>query len=88
MKAFPIAVATMLVVCAAVPSRAADNDPSIKQSPPPGWHGQGIVVTPESSIEKPGDAGQKAHTNTKIFKPIFRPPPHEKPGDADGKKGK
>jgi hypothetical protein len=35
------------------------------QSPP----GAGQVSTPESSIEKPGDTGVRAHTNIQIFIP-------------------
>ena len=35
------------------------------QTPP----GEGQVVTPPSSIEKPGDSGVRAHTNTQIFIP-------------------
>ena len=31
--------------------------------------GAGQVSTPESSIEKPGDAGVRAHTNIEIFTP-------------------
>jgi hypothetical protein len=31
--------------------------------------GAGQVTTPESSIEKPGDTGVRAHTNTQIFIP-------------------
>jgi hypothetical protein len=31
--------------------------------------GAGQVSTPESSIEKPGDIGVRAHTNTQIFIP-------------------
>jgi hypothetical protein len=31
--------------------------------------GAGQVSTPESSIEKPGDTGVRAHTNTQIFIP-------------------
>jgi hypothetical protein len=31
--------------------------------------GEGQVVTPPSSIEKPGDSGVRAHTNTQIFIP-------------------
>jgi hypothetical protein len=31
--------------------------------------GAGQVSTPESSVEKPGDAGVRAHTNTQIFIP-------------------
>jgi hypothetical protein len=31
--------------------------------------GAGQISTPESSIEKPGDAGVRAHTNTQIFIP-------------------
>jgi hypothetical protein len=41
---------------------------------PPGGHAQapsagGQVLTPESSIEKPGDTGVRAHTNIQIFLP-------------------
>jgi hypothetical protein len=81
MKAFPIAMTAMIVVCTGVASRAADRDLSIKQAPPPGWQGRGTVVTPESSVEKPGDAGKKAHTNTRIFKPDFEPPQGGQPAD-------
>ena len=35
------------------------------QTPP----GEGQVSTPQSTIEKPGDSGVRAHTNTKIFIP-------------------
>jgi hypothetical protein len=35
------------------------------QTPPAG----GQVSTPQSSIEKPGDTGVRAHTNTQIFIP-------------------
>jgi hypothetical protein len=35
------------------------------QAPP----GAGQVSTPESSIQKPGDTGVRAHTNTQIFIP-------------------
>jgi hypothetical protein len=35
------------------------------QAPP----GAGQVSTPESSIEKPGDTGVRAHTNIQIFTP-------------------
>ena len=35
------------------------------QTPP----GAGQVSTPESSIEKPGDSGVRAHTNIQIFIP-------------------
>ena len=31
--------------------------------------GTGQVSTPESSVEKPGDAGLRAHTNIQIFIP-------------------
>ena len=42
--------------------------------PSPGGHAQapsagGQVLTPESSIEKPGDTGVRAHTNIQIFLP-------------------
>lgn len=42
---------------------AAEN--GYAQVPP----GTGQVSTPESSIEKPGDTGVRAHTNTQIFIP-------------------
>ena len=29
----------------------------------------GQVTTPDSSIEKPGDSGVRAHTNIEIFRP-------------------
>ena len=35
------------------------------QAPP----GGGQVSTPQSTIEKPGDSGVRAHTNTQIFIP-------------------
>jgi hypothetical protein len=35
------------------------------QTPP----GGGQVSTPQSTIEKPGDSGVRAHTNTQIFIP-------------------
>jgi hypothetical protein len=35
------------------------------QAPP----GAGQVSTPESSVERPGDTGVRAHTNTQIFIP-------------------
>jgi len=31
--------------------------------------GEGQVSTPQSTIEKPGDSGVRAHTNTQIFIP-------------------
>ncbi len=42
---------------------AAEN--GYAQVPP----GAGQVSTPESSLEKPGDTGVRAHTNTQIFIP-------------------
>jgi hypothetical protein len=42
---------------------AAEN--GYAQVPP----GAGQVTTPESSIEKQGDTGVRAHTNTQIFIP-------------------
>jgi len=30
---------------------------------------EGQVATPDSSIEKPGDSGVRAHTNIEIFRP-------------------
>lgn len=42
---------------------AAEN--GYAQVPP----GAGQVSTPESSVERPGDTGVRAHTNTQIFIP-------------------
>ncbi|MGH6789119.1 MAG: hypothetical protein ACRECC_05495 [Pseudolabrys sp.] len=61
--------AAALTLASAMP--AAADDLSVKQSAPPGWHGEGVVVTPESSVPKPGDAGKRAHTNTKVFVPTY-----------------
>jgi hypothetical protein len=35
--------------------------------------GAGQIATPESSIEKPGDVGMRAHTNIQIFVPNRSP---------------
>lgn len=59
---------------------ALAEDWSIKGPPPPGWRGEGVVKTPESSVPKPGDTGERAHTNTKIFVPTFPSPPNVQPG--------
>ena len=52
-------------------AKAMAADMTIDRPAPPGWHGQGTVVTPESSIPKPGDAGKRSHTNTQIFVPRY-----------------
>ena len=50
--------------------------------------GAGQVSTPESSLEKPGDTGVRAHTNTQIFIPnrgaagTQKPPGNFGPGGA------
>jgi hypothetical protein len=62
-------VAAALALSFASARLAAADDLSVKQSAPPGWHGQGVVVTPESSVPKPEDAGKRMHTNTKIYVP-------------------
>jgi hypothetical protein len=59
---------------------AGAEDTSVKGPPPPGWSGEGKVVIPESSVPKPGDAGQRSHTNTQIFVPITKPPAGNQPG--------
>ena len=54
------------------------------QAPP----GEGQVYTPQSSIEKPGDTGVRAHTNVQIFIPnrgadgAQAPPGSRAPGAA------
>jgi hypothetical protein len=80
MKALPIIAAAGLAICATW--RAAAEDLSIKKPPPAGWHGEGVVITPGSSVAKPGDAGKRAHTNTKIFKPVDPTTPDKHP-DGD-----
>jgi hypothetical protein len=64
---------------------AAADDTAVKAPNSPGqsW----IVVTPESSIAKPGDAGERAHTNTRILMPTSRAPPGLHPGQ-DGSSDK
>jgi len=61
---------------------AAADDLSVKQPAPPGWRGEGVVVTPESSVPKPGDAGTRMHTNTKVFVPTYGPPKGKRPDSA------
>jgi hypothetical protein len=50
------------------------------QAAPDGGH----VVIPESSVEKPGDVGKRAHTNIEIFVPrpgtVLTPPSPGSPG--------
>ena len=71
MRILTLAMAAAVAFSAALTAQAAADDLSVKQSAPPGWHGEGVVVTPESSVPKPGDAGKRAHTNTKVFVPTY-----------------
>jgi hypothetical protein len=48
--------------------------------------GAGQVSTPESSIERPGDIGVRAHTNTQIFIPNWGADPAQAP-PGDGTPG-
>ena len=64
----------LLIAMLAAALLAAEN--GYAQVPP----GAGQVTTPESSIEKQGDTGVRAHTNTQIFIPnqgaySAQPPP-------------
>lgn len=61
---------------------ALAEDWSIKGQPPPGWHGEREIKTPESSVPKPGDAGKREHTNTKIYVPVFPKQPNNQPGNG------
>ena len=80
----PLAAAVLgLSLVSAIPAVA--DDLSVKQSAPPGWHGEGVVVTPESSVPKPEDAGKRMHTNTKIFVPTYGPPKDKRPDSAPEK---
>jgi len=78
-------VAAALALSFASARLAAADDLSVKQSAPPGWHGKGVVVTPESSVPKPEDAGKRMHTNTKIFVPTYGPPKDKRPDSAPEK---
>jgi kumamolisin len=50
------------------PSAGAIRDPNVRPWPvSPGTGGH--VVIPQSSIPTPGDAGKRAHTNTRVFVP-------------------
>lgn len=77
------AAAAALALSLAWAATAAADDLSVKQPAPPGWHGEGVVVTPESSVPKPGDAGNRMHTNTKVFVPSYGSgkPKHPKADD-------
>ncbi|HVZ54734.1 MAG TPA: hypothetical protein VG986_22400 [Pseudolabrys sp.] len=72
-----IAVAALAVGALQVP--AFGEETSIKGPPPPGWHGEGVLKTPDSSIPKSGESG-RAHTNTQIFVPVFPPKTNNEPG--------
>jgi len=75
-------VAPVLVILFLSP--AAAQDMSIKGPPPPGWRGEGVVKTPESSVVKPDDAATgRNHTNTKIFVPIYPSTSGNQPGKSD-----
>jgi hypothetical protein len=47
----------------------------------------GQVVTPGSSIEKPGDVGVRAHTNIQLFIPDRSPPGPPSPSRGGGEGG-
>jgi hypothetical protein len=40
------------------------------------------VKTPESSVRKPGEAGERAHTNVEMLVPAKPPGPQAHPGGA------
>jgi len=72
-----IVATTLLVLC--TPAVTAEGI-SVK-SPPSGCR-QGGVKTPESNVEKPSDAGERAHTNIEIVVPC-PPLPQARP-DPEG----
>ena len=45
----------------ALHASASGEDTSIKGPPPPGWHGEGVVKTPNSSIPEVGRERPRAH---------------------------
>jgi hypothetical protein len=79
--------AALLVAAIGWAGCALAQDMSVKQSAPPGSGQSGTIVTPESSIPKPGDTGERAHTNVEIFVPTPVAPPKIHPGQ-DGPNGK
>jgi len=76
-------VIAVLALSGAPARPAAADDLSVKQPAPPGWHGEGVVVTPESSVPKADDVGKRAHTNTNVFVPTYGASKKKRPnGDS------
>jgi kumamolisin len=58
---------SVFLVCAALAIAAASFDTDRAEAQPA--RGQAQIVTPESSMVRPGDAGTRAHTNVKLLVP-------------------
>jgi len=68
MNFLKLSVTAIMILVLCVPAAVAE-DMGVTKSPLPGCTGEGVVKTPESSVEEPGDIGKRAHTNIKIFVP-------------------